>query len=66
MDEKRLLQNLCATFETVLFAFPRLYIVESGFSHVHCLLSKRRNILNIKRQDLRLKLTNLQRDLLSN
>ena len=71
MNEKRTLVKyfkLCATVEPILLAFPSLYMMESGFSHVHYLRSKRRNTFNIERCDLKFKLKNLQpniRDLLT-
>ena len=34
--------KLCVTVEPILLAIPSLYLVESGFSHVHYLLSKQK------------------------
>ena len=50
MKEKKKIPKypkLCATVKLTLLVFPSLYRVESGFSHVHYLLSKQRNTLNI-------------------
>ena len=57
LDEpkKKKKNKLCVTIEAILFTFPSLYMVKSGFSHVHYLLSKQRSILNIECGDLRLK-----------
>ena len=34
--------KLCVTVELILLAFPNFYMVVSGFSHVHYLLSKQK------------------------
>ena len=52
--------KLWITFEQILLAYPSLYLMESGFNHVHYLQSKLISILNIKRADLQHKPTNLQ------
>ena len=52
--------KLCAMVEPILLTFSSLYMVQSGFSHVHYFLSKQRSTLNIKCADLLLKLTKLQ------
>ena len=42
--------------ESTLLVFPSSYMVESGFGHMHYLLSKQRNTLKIAYGDLQLKL----------
>ena len=63
MNEKNVAKYLefCATVELILLASlsPSLYIVESGFNHVHYLQSKQISTLNIECCNFRLKLTNL-------
>ena len=41
-----------STIEPILLSFSNLYILESGFSHEHCLVIKQRTTLNIERCDL--------------
>ena len=61
MNEKQAkYPKIFVTVETILLSFPSLQVMESGFSHVHYLLSRQRNTLNIEQGDLRFKLTNLQ------
>lgn len=52
-------QKFCATFGLILLAFPGSYLMESGFSHVHDLLSNQRSTLNIKCGDLWLHLSTI-------
>ncbi|KRZ48612.1 SCAN domain-containing protein 3 [Trichinella nativa] len=53
--------KLSAAAQPFLLAFPSLYMVEAGVSHVNAILIKQRNRLNLEMLgDLRLKLTNFQ------
>ena len=54
----------CRAALKVIIPFPTTYLVESAFSVVNDLLTKKRNRLDITRRgDLRLRLTNLQPDI---
>ena len=53
----------CAEALKLLLPFPTSYLVESGFSTVKDLLTKKRNSLCVDRRgDLRIKLTNIHPD----